>query len=404
MSRQIPRSARPSRRTASLRAISGNRSGLAPQRKGRDTTPTEEETQTVNIPHALVRLSEVKAGGKLFADFCAKHSDWIALKNQDAPVYRLPEVLVSSLARPKHRKGPIITKQQAATEIAFSRLCDNLNGVGFHEGTAISYPYLQTRPEGPAPEVMKQLGCTAEQQTAMGELLARTQNMQHRLKGYVGWLVLDPDFCAARDRLIQIWNSLSAHDRPRFPLTSIIAVPGNSLQEVTSEELIYFQNELRGFLTHWGLTGMATWDLPMPQGPLIPALMSRSAPSMPKHGLHIVLPVHYPLTRDDLLVEQIRFEQEQIAAEAGLDLSIAGLSHFDSYGKMFEVYHLESIVHQRYGRKGGGFVLTLENCLADHFGVALTQLQKWRNAISAIRRGKRSRIPWLRVKSGSSPR
>ncbi len=118
---------------------------------------------------------------------------------------------------------------------------------------------------------------------------------------------------------------------------------------------------------------MATWDLPEPQGPLIPALMKPDSPAMPHHGLHIVLPTHYPLTSNDLLLAEIRRQQQQIAAETNLDAGIAGLPHFDAYGRLFEVYHLETIIRTRYGKRGGGFMGQMEKPLRTQFGKRLVR-------------------------------
>ena len=122
---------------------------------------------------------------------------------------------------------------------------------------------------------------------------------------------------------------------------------------------------------------------------------------MPHHGLHIVLPTHYPLTSNDLLLAEIRRQQQQIAAETNLDAGIAGLPHFDAYGRLFEVYHLETIIRTRYGKRGGGFMGQMENALAHAIRANVSYVQKLRKGISAILRGKRSSIEWLHVKDDS---
>ena len=194
--------------------------------------------------------------------------------------------------------------------------------------------------------------------------------MWRRLRGYAGWLVLDPEFRQQRDELAAGWADFA--QREHLPLRASVAVPSASPARIAQPAVSEFQAKLDKFLLHWGLAGMATWDLPEPQGPLIPALMKPDSPAMPHHGLHIVLPTHYPLTSNDLLLAEIRRQQQQIAAGRSLDAGVPGLAHFDAYGRLFEVYHLETIIRTRYGKRGGGFMGQMENALA-HDGASLVR-------------------------------
>ena len=167
------------------------------------------------------------------------------------------------------------------------------------------------------------------------------------------------------------------------------------------KNLTGYQRELNAFLDRWGLMRMATWDLPEPQGPMLPAQLPMDAQAMPEHGLHIVLPVHYPLTGNDDLLRQIRQQQVQLAERTGVDPSMAGLPHFAVYGQMFEVHFLESIIKSRYGGTGRrpGFVTVAEHVIAETLSISVNQVQKLRKGISACRRGHRSSVSWLRPKN-----
>ena len=92
--------------------------------------------------------------------------------------------------------------------------------------------------------------------------------MWRRLRGYAGWLVLDPEFRQQRDELAAGWADFAQRERCCFPLRASVAVPSApSPARIARPAVSEFQAKLDQFLLHWGLAGMATWDLPEPQGP-----------------------------------------------------------------------------------------------------------------------------------------
>jgi hypothetical protein len=212
--------------------------------------------------------------------------------------------------------------------------------------------------------------------------------------------VLDPTFCHERDQLAADWEAIAEHDRPAFPLQRSIAVPRFGTEwtiQNVDPKVGNFQCRMDAFLDRWGLIAMTTWDLPFPQGPLIPALINLQSPAMPKQGLHFVLPAYFPLPQSSDLLQEFRRQQSLTCQSAGLDRTIAGLPHFEAYANMFEVWHIERTFRGRYGhvRKGGGLVTVLEAAIAKAIGRQVSYVQKLRKAISAIQRGRRSSIKWL---------
>jgi hypothetical protein len=125
---------------------------------------------------------------------------------------------------------------------------------------------------------------------------------------------------------------------------------------------------------------------------------------MPRHGLHIVLPIHYPLTSSDDLLRQIRQQQIELARENDLDASLAGLPHFDVFAQMLEVEHLERAIRSRYGRGGqrGGFVTAMEHAIAAALNLRIDHIKRLRKGISACKRGRRSTVRWLRSPADGS--
>jgi hypothetical protein len=265
----------------------------------------------------------------------------------------LPQKAIEFLSAGTSRRKLFVGAADAEAERAFLALCDGLDAIGVWRSAPIFYPCLKPMKEWPDIDLMKSIGWTSQQIASVWSLSAKTSDIWRRLKGYAGWLVVDPKFRRERDELKSAWHALCPNEQPGFPLARSCGLPtacpeGREVGVKAAE----FQTNLDKFLTHWCLTKMVTWDLPEPQGPLIPALIKPDTPAMPHHGLHIVLPTHYPLTGDDLLLQEIREQQLHIAREAGLDRTIAGLPHFDAYGKFFEAYHLETTIRSRYEQPG----------------------------------------------------
>jgi hypothetical protein len=161
---------------------------------------------------------------------------------------------------------------------------------------------------------------------------------------------------------------------------------------------VQFQKDLGDFLDHWGLLCMATWDLPKPQLPLLPASIPNESAAIPKRGLHIVLPVHYPVIGNDELLFEIRRQQVSLARECGLDDSIAALAHHQVLGQMLEVDHIERIIRSRYEDRGRntGLVQMIKHAIADALQIRVNHVERLRKAISACKRGKRDSVSWLR--------
>ena len=97
---------------------------------------------------------------------------------------------------------------------------------------------------------------------------------------------------------------------------------------------------------------MASWELPEPQGALFPDPLPPRAPARPRQGLHLYLPIHYPLTGDDELLARILQEQRALADQVGLPRSAAGLPHHRAYATILEVLHWERAIRVDSTRVG----------------------------------------------------
>ena len=133
---------------------------------------------------------------------------------------------------------------------------------------------------------------------------------------------------------------------------------------------------------------------------MLPNPLPVGAPATPTHGVHVFLPVHYPIQGDDQLIQQIREFQRQEARKLGLDNDFAGIAHHDIYGAMFEIIHLEAAIRSRIGIGGSshGRMTTIEGAIAESLPLEVGTVQSYRKAISKCRAGGRSQVPFLRVR------
>jgi len=153
---------------------------------------------------------------------------------------------------------------------------------------------------------------------------------------------------------------------------------------------------VRQFLDRWGLTRLITWELPDPQGPLLPNVLPEG-PARPAHGIHLFLPLHYPLQGDDDLLGRVREFQRQQANELGLPSGFAGIAHHAQYAQMFRLIHLDRAVRGRFhGRPPRGIVSALEAAAASHLGIGAESVRRLWKWIRTCRRGGRRTIRQLR--------
>ena len=339
------------------------------------------------------------SAASLIGQFANDHRVWFRAHVDGSPVYRLPLAVIQQMQRPALRSQPLLDADTTAAETEFTAVCDQFHAVGFWSGQPVIYPYLTPRVPFFTTRQMAQCGWSRAQIAQTQQLERKATDAALRLKGYAGWLVVDQQFLSERDALASTWQTLPATQRPGFPLKRSIAVSDRPQgSQRASPGLTAFQAALDAFLDRWGLTKMATWDLPEPQGPLIPALLPANSPAMPSHGLHIVLPVHYPLTANDGLLRDIQQQQARLARDNNLDASVAGLPHYEVLAQMLEVEYLEQAIRRRYGRPGnrGGFVMALEAAIAAGLNVRVNHVKRLRKGISSCKRGQRSSVRWLR--------
>lgn len=266
----------------------------------RSTGPDDPQT----VPQVVASGIRTRFAFK-WKQFTSAHDGWTRHATASNAVYCLPNPAIKKLSI-SNRK-PVLEAPACAAELAFAELCAQFSAIGVLDGSLISCHYVGVVAPAPSTRTMEKMGWSKSEQLQVNQLTAKTQEITHRLKGYAGWLITDPDFIAERDTLRCRWRKLDAKERRQFVLMRSVRVtqrPQRTRRALADTESL--AADFDTFCSHWGLTGMATWDLPLPQGPLLPAEFSANSPAMPSHGLHIVLPLHYPLKGSDDLLRQIQ--------------------------------------------------------------------------------------------------
>lgn len=370
-------------------------------------------TGEVLLPDAIRR----KVGGPMCEDrggdelrcFCEQESEWLHSVARGEAVYCIPPKAIDRLAGPRVRRAPLIDGTVAARERRFWNVCRQANASGLLGEEPIFYPCLW-EPYGLSAEQLKRIIYPV-----FGEAFDAATLMQvhtaawERLQGYAGWLVTDPRFLGERNDLRRQWDGLSDAMRPPPPFNRTSPLESTAIEAVyeyttkpgsaAASELrliktkTAFLNAMAEFLRRWNLCQLTTWDLPLPFGPLMSDDVWQHTQAFPEHCVHLILPVHYPLTTSDSMLTAIRDKQQQVAQEHGLSPHIAALPHHVSLGRMLQVQHIEQTIRSRYSRTG--VVTLIEKAVGAALGISVAQIVKLRKAISACRRGKRDQVPWL---------
>lgn len=351
---------------------------------------TRPRTTTASNPQPPIR----DTAGEL-AELARRHPDWADRFTGNEPVYSIPLPAIECLTRPVRAGGPpLFGAATAEAERAFTHLCEANYRVGVQTDGPISFPSLSAE-RSELGTWAAALNGSPSQLNTVRALLGAGDETRRRLRGVIGWLLTEPMFLTQVAELRRLYEAVPTRARPGFPLGRLLLAPDAD----GGEPFRAFADGLVRFLDRWGLTSLATWDLPNPQGPLLPNLLPEGSPARPAHGVWVYVPVHYPLQGDDALQGQIvGFQRSQVAA-LGIDSSFAGNTHHETYERMFRVLHLERVVHRRFAHPPRGLVGRIEEAAAVAFGLSVERVQRLRKMIARCRAGRRASVKELRVKN-----
>lgn len=291
--------------------------------------------------------------------------------------------------------SPLWTPAQVKAERDFTADCDNLHAVGVRGNLPVNYGLLTATAPAVDPALAADLGWTKADLAALDGVAGKLDSTRGRLLGVTGRLVTLPSFLAETGTLRRHYFDLPEVDRPGWPLRRPVRhpAPGEGDREV-SRVPGDFAALLAAHLDRWGLMSLADWDLPDPQGPLLPSDLPAGAPAEPAHGIRIVVPLHYPLQGDDDLLRQVKLFQEQAVKDSGLPDGLAGVERHGQFAQLFRLVRLEAALRSRWPvPPPRGAVGQIERAAAEVLGVGLETVGRMRKWVAGLRSGTLKTLP-----------
>jgi hypothetical protein len=328
--------------------------------------------------------------GQELAGFAADHASWYDHFPSDEPLYALPTSVISRMETSGPQRVAAMDSATAQAERSFTRLCLAAGAVGTWSGRPIVYPWLLSSLPPPTAALILRTWDDPKMVFQFQQAFEELDRIRPNLAGYAGRLMTDPAFVAARDALRVRWRMLPWDLRLSFPLSGAAEVPrpGDNLDSDRTG-LGRFLIELHRFLADWELLGLATWDLPLPRGPLLPD----PRPSGPRGRLLLDLPAWFPFEGSDGLAAELRYLRPQGQIQ---------LDHAALYASMLGVDFIERAMIARApdpARPPPGWVKLVIDALADALEISPEHARALRKAISACRRGHRDSVPILRKRN-----
>jgi len=187
------------------------------------------------------------------------------------------------------------------------------------------------------------LGSVATEESLLGdepEYEATAEAVvRDRLRGYVGWLVTNPEYLEGRNRLRALAANVGRALAGKFPEPAWAAEGQASSQRHAKGDA--FIEAYRRFCARWCLQGLLSWDLPEPMGPQIRHDGSEAAPG-PVAGLRIFLPVTLRVPKALLAPQRLAQSRKQI-----LDTPASGPSPSYAHLKKWLDLDVRSRANQR---------------------------------------------------------
>jgi hypothetical protein len=321
------------------------------------------------------------------ADFRGRFPEW-ARKRLVAgePVYCLPDDLIAHLAEPaklvsKTRLRSLLGPDQVAAERAFTRLCRSVGGnvVGFWADRPVRYDLFVAPSPAPTRDEFDRCGwgrthdpefakvCESlrvpvpSRELTYEECLrghreceARAADYRQEMLGWVGRLMFDKQSTfrtgldAVRSEDARLGGVLQWPFRP----ASLSGPVPTDVPAADDEHGAFLERAVRLVWDHQ-LRGLATWNLPEPQGPLEGVPVGAAARFLDPDHRVLILPAYSNRPNDAYLRKLLRRLQQANARGGGLAgkfpaSGIAGRTGKPSeYARAFRMWILEKAVRSR---------------------------------------------------------
>ena len=328
--------------------------------------PFEEEIEELKEQHP--RLQQISAGESVLA---------------------LPQEIVNDVG---FAAKPWVSDEDQVAEAAFTDMCKRYQAIGFFENRAVEFPLLGA----PSPHfrfatefegVSESPGfewATPAKLSAIDRMIPELDQINEQRLGTTGYLVTCPQFLTERDGVRQQFDLAGFGgdvelDRPTTDPAGTLSLGG---EPVAGVEQLEAARSLTALCDRWGLSGLATWDVPVPLGPQIgvPTLLSQV---VPESCIQITLPLHFATLQSKELHAKIAEMQRSTAKSIGLPEDYATLSAYTKYASYLRIQLYTNALEQRYAADGQprGFAGWLEEMLAIATDLKVTTVRERRTEI-----------------------
>ncbi|MAT69396.1 MAG: hypothetical protein CMJ58_07695 [Planctomycetaceae bacterium] len=327
----------------------------------------------------------------LWEDFKKVHGDWIDRVVDDTGViYALPQgQLQSALGLYQ------LTDEDREAELDLSNICIQSHAIAFASGRPVSYMLLDhsfpLRAEVDA-EWLRNHGWNNDQIATVTSRDDPTRDARDRMRASVGRLLACPDYIAAVNEVKSAWQSIPAGRRPSLPLWP----PSQLLKEmpngskIAEDSVNDFWNQFIDFCDFWQLQGLATWQLPLPQGPIrLPDFGASDGTA----AWTISHPWHYPLQEQEGVGDLELADHQRLATERGID----DHGSWQTYSSFLPIAHWEHVLRSRYkNAQNVGLVTAMEVVLGAITHLSPDRVQRLRKRLRSLQSGSKSSLKGTR--------
>ena len=355
----------------------------------------------------LAQVAGMRAWGSAWGLFQSDWRGWLGLVDAAAPAYCLPDTVIEGLGlpdpvRPTNRRV-FLSADEADAEFAFTALCREFSSqcVGVWLERPINFPLLSSA--AAAPPIIIPADLTARWAASTGrseqllsnqvdDLVANLHRTNQQLLGFCGWLLTNDGFQQELHDLRDLWRPSDNHGSGigLFRPAMVDAAGRRPGTRRLSGRKARFCGALDNLCSKWSLAGLATWDLPLPLGPLesVPAALIARLRGPDATVDHF--PPFYDIPSDVDLREQVRDRQMVDGELQGIpDLPVTNTSpragHLSGLANLLRVWLIENAVYQRYG-KPRGIVSRIVDGMAEHLGVGSDRAWQLHKRCCGLRR------------------
>ena len=324
------------------------------------------------------------------------YADWLGRLPHLTALYGLAEPIISRLEEPRLDRPPLLDRRAAEAERP-STGCAVGRAVGLAD-SPIVYPFLSPPPPLLSEAEMIDAGWSEDVRREIRSLERQAGVASVRLKGYAGWLLTEPAFLEECRVLSEQWGALPNHDCPRFPLRCGDFHP-ELPEELRTTPRAPARRSGQPSSSSANAGAWRPWRPGNFQSPRAPCSRPPTAqtPTHPRQGLHLYLPIHYPLTGDDELLARILQEQPPWPTRSGslarrLDCPITGRTPPSSKSSTGSG---PSRVDSPKSRPRG-YVGLIKEAIAETLEISLDQVKMAQGHLR-LSQGSRRKVPALRI-------